>query len=150
MADLDLLPLGHDPVRTVDVAADKFLEEVVAAEPGSSLTQLGDPRPHRVGRSADRYSAGCGEVGVRDEVIAGQRLVRLLLGCAPAELPGPRQEDERDRRPSNDDCAYRVATPHLIIFVQDRRLLSSPPWAAEVGSGRVQTALAPGSASRQP
>jgi hypothetical protein len=38
VADLDILQLGHDPVRAVDVGPDQVFEEVVAVEPASSLT----------------------------------------------------------------------------------------------------------------
>jgi hypothetical protein len=43
--DFDVLPLRHDPIRALDVAAHKIFEEVVAVEPAPPLSELGDPRP---------------------------------------------------------------------------------------------------------
>jgi hypothetical protein len=43
VTDRDVLPLGDDALRAVDVAADQVLEEVLAVEPAPPLPQLGDP-----------------------------------------------------------------------------------------------------------
>jgi hypothetical protein len=85
VTDLDVLPLGHDAIRAVDVAADQVLEEVVAIEPTPPLPQLGDPRPYLIGRRMNGDGAGCGEVGDRDQLIASERLVELLVGRPPLE-----------------------------------------------------------------
>ena len=53
VADLDVLPLGDDPVGAVDVAADQVLEEVVAVEAAASLAELRDPGPDSVGAGVE-------------------------------------------------------------------------------------------------
>jgi hypothetical protein len=85
VADLDVLPFGHDAIRAVDVAAGQVLEKVVAVEPTPPLPQLGDPRPDLVARRTNGDRAGCGEVGERDQLIAWERLVELLVGRSPPE-----------------------------------------------------------------
>jgi hypothetical protein len=49
---------------------------------------------------------------VRDEVIAGQRPVSLVVVRAPAELPTPRQEDIRRRRTADDGHAGACSLSH--------------------------------------
>jgi hypothetical protein len=58
VTDHDVPPLGHDAIRAADITAGQVLEEVIAVEPAPSLPELGDPRPHSAGRSADSDGAG--------------------------------------------------------------------------------------------
>jgi hypothetical protein len=104
VADPDVRPLGHDAICTVDVTADQVFEKVVAVESAASLPQLGDPRPYVIGRGANGDGAGCGEIGIFDEVIAGEGLGELVLCRAPAEMSGPSNEDVGGGRASN--CSY--------------------------------------------
>lgn len=76
----------------MDVAADQVFEEVVAVEPAPTLSQLGDPWPDLVAGGANGDGPGCREIGVRDQGMARERLVGLLVGRAPAEIPGLRNE----------------------------------------------------------
>jgi hypothetical protein len=105
VADLDVLPLGHDPVRTVDVATDEVLDEVVAVEATPPLPQLGDPRPHVLGRSANGDRTRRAEVGVRDQVIADEWVGELPFCGAPAKLSRPRHDRIRGRHPTYADRA---------------------------------------------
>jgi hypothetical protein len=107
----DVLPVGDDAIRAVDVAAHQVLEEVVAVEPTPPLPQLGDPRPDLIGGGANGDGASRGEVGVRDEVIAGEALVELLLGRSPPEIPGPGQKDVAGDH-ANGGCPHGVPASH--------------------------------------
>ena len=64
--DPDVLPLGPDAIRAVDIAARKVLEKVVAVEPAPPLPKLGDPWPDLVGRGANSDGAACDEVWADD------------------------------------------------------------------------------------
>jgi hypothetical protein len=42
-ADVDALPLGNDPISAVDITADEVLQEVIAVEAATALSELGQP-----------------------------------------------------------------------------------------------------------
>jgi hypothetical protein len=42
-ADVDALPLGNEPISAVDVTADEVLQEVIAGEAATALSELGQP-----------------------------------------------------------------------------------------------------------
>jgi hypothetical protein len=84
------LPFGHDPVGAVNVASEEVFEEVVAVEATAALSQLGDPRPDRVGVGVNRDRAGGGQVRSGDEFVAEERRLDLLVGGAPPQ--GPRSQ----------------------------------------------------------
>src|SRR5436190_1588902 len=111
VAGFEVLPFRHDAVRAVDAAADQVLHEVVAVEPATALPELDDPRPYLARRGPDGDGAGCGEVRVCDEVIAGKRLAGFPAGCAPPQLPGPAQQDVESRRTGKGRYA-RMHAPH--------------------------------------
>ena len=72
VAGVDALPFGMDPVRAVDVAAEEVLEPVVAVEPATPLTELGDPRPDVRGVRADGDGPRRHHVSLRKQGVAGQ------------------------------------------------------------------------------
>src|SRR6266545_1238398 len=102
--DLEVLPLGHDPVGAVDVAADQVLQRVVAVEAAPPLPELGDPGPDPLGRGMHGDGAGCREVGVGDEVVTVQGGVAFLVGRPPSQLPPP-DHQEVGRRTADDGSA---------------------------------------------
>jgi hypothetical protein len=114
IADHGVLPFGHDSVSAVDMAADQVFEEVVAVEPAAPLPQLGDPRPYLTGRSAHGDGAGCYEVWIGDQVIAGQGLAGLLTGRAPPQLPTSGQEDAGGRRASKSGYTHDMPASHSV------------------------------------
>ena len=110
VADLDILPSGHDLVRAVNVTADQVLQKVVAVETAAPLPQLSDPGPYLASRRADGDGAGRGEVRGADQIIAGQHLA-ALPGCrAPPELPAPGHQNPGGR---NGGQAHDIPTSHF-------------------------------------
>jgi len=112
VSDGDGLPLGDDPVGAVDVAADQVLQRVVAVEAAPALSELGDPGPDLLGRGTNGDGPRGREVGVGDEVIAGEGPVGLLVGRAPPKLPWPGKAGVGGRRASNGDDAHDISTSH--------------------------------------
>ena len=112
----DVLPLGDDPVGAVDIAAGQVFQEVIAVEPASGLPQLGDPRPDPVRRGAHGERARGGQIGPRDELIAGERLGELLGGGAPSQLPAPAEEQPGGSRACCDGYSSPVPSFHLVLL----------------------------------
>jgi hypothetical protein len=83
--DPGALPVRHDSIRAVDVAAHEVLKKIVAVETATALPQLGNPRPDLLGRGANSDRAGCDEIRAWDEVISREGLVRFLVGRAPPQ-----------------------------------------------------------------
>jgi hypothetical protein len=83
---------GYDPVGAVDVAADQVLQRVVAVEAAPALPDLGDPGPDLVCHGMRGDGAGCDEIEVGDEVVAGEGGAAFLVGRPPAQLPRPAHE----------------------------------------------------------
>jgi len=141
VADLDVLPLGHDPIRAVDVAADQVFEEVVAVEPAAPLSKLGDPRPDLAGRGSNGDCPGCGDVGVLDQIIAGKLLLEFLVRRAPPELPPPRKEGVGSHGTSYDAEGGEVSRSHqappLDVGIKDRVSRRRPLGIGESRSGFV-------------
>src|SRR5450755_664678 len=114
VADLDVLPLGHDAIRAADIAADQVLQEVVTVEPAPPLPDLHDPRPYLAGRGPDGDGAGGSEISFGDEVVAGQRLAGFLAGGTPSKLAEPAEEHIGSHRAARDGQA-RIPTPHSVL-----------------------------------
>src|SRR5215207_2032388 len=109
------LPLGHDPVGAVDVAADQVLQRVVAVEAAPPLPELHDPGPDLVGCGRHGDGPGCQEIGIGDEVIAGEDGVAFLVGRPPSQLPPPDQQNVGRYRGADDGSARgSCSTPHPI------------------------------------
>ena len=53
----EFLVFRDDPIGAVDVTANEVLKAIEAVEPASTLTELGEPRPHLIGRRVDRDGA---------------------------------------------------------------------------------------------
>jgi hypothetical protein len=55
VACFDPLPLRMDPVGVADVKAEEVLQLRIAVESPVVFTELGEPRPHDLGRGIDRH-----------------------------------------------------------------------------------------------
>ena len=106
-----------DPVRAVDVAAEEVLEPVVAVEPATPLTELGDPRPDVRGVRADGDGPRRHHVSLRKQGVAGE--IRYGLAACPG---AGRLGDPRDHRasPARAPQTAPSFSPHA------RALTSSP------------------------
>src|SRR6266545_4435714 len=115
------------------------------------LPQLGDPRPDLIGGGANGDGTRRGEVGVRDEVIAGEGPAELRLGRSPPEMPGPDKEDIGGGRANGSyphvsashpappiDGRFSPRTPTLpcLSFYTTGRC---PTWRSEVLFGPVRS-----------
>lgn len=120
--------LRQDPVGAADLETQEVLEGVVAVEATAALTQLRQPRPHRVrGRVYGDGARGL-QPRVGNELVAGQGRPALGLRRAPPVVPGAQQRRADDGGDDGHRCPgglHRRAhrTGGACRSVEDRVLL---------------------------
>jgi hypothetical protein len=92
LAATEALPFRDDAIGVVHIAPDKVFEPGVAVEPAPRLPNLDEPRPHVGDPCLDRDSMRGFVLRVRQELITGQQLAALIIGCPPLEVAGAHQE----------------------------------------------------------
>ena len=84
-----VLPLGMNCPRIVNVRSHGTLEHRIAVKSAAVLTDLRQPRPHRLDRRVDRDSS-CGPKRMfGDQLVTRQRGKNFIGVCAPGIHPRP-------------------------------------------------------------